>query len=544
MIFLLSTILSCEVSQRPNINNELPELIIDFDSCDPDTGCTVFFPITGVQQNFANPSGLLSKQLSALESPILTAGGPLNFRFTSVKLSRPWLLYTQDDVINQREVPEEWFDRDLSCAYTGGGFFGYLRCDNFYPIGPMQLLGEVVSSSSPRFTVGAQISERDFGSLTFVFAQVRLVETIRPCGNNSEFTTYQNMLNCRNAYLLSGANVITLPKGSGGFGDGNGSYVPFAPENFRPSTRSYICPTGFNCDPDLNWFLVSCPGAPNGLETCTWLSPIITTTNPAAVGNEYDSNGVSMQSIALDPNSPNYPTDRLTKGRLLWSGTLPTTYNFFQANGNNPRNSSPESYNYYHLISNFTKTEQNNQGGTPDISGPLILKPGATSGTVLSITNGIGNINLNNYNAVMTSDNICKTIAASSSPFISGKSVYQWQIPSYPMLYTLTGGKNNIASTCEPGNPGYDENALALCNFSFPGGTKTNAGFRAIDSLPGFFQGVTTPSALLSSSVAITTGPETYLWALENGLPGGLAGILTNLNTSTNSLVRCVSTTW
>ncbi len=552
-------VFSCKQGENQNAINvsELPPLQIDFDTCNIDTGCTVTFP-TSIPLTSFTTQVLFKKENSRI--PLKLQNAAATVEITDLTLFTPYFFYTIEDVQNKRQVPESLFKREVECELaptsTGIFFLQTVKCTNFFTIGAMRIEGEVTATQSPTLAIGAQVSNEVFGQiLASISAGARRIELQPACGQNPDLTTYQNIIQCSIFYgaaIAGTTNVITLPNGSSGFGNGDGTYTPFSPIN-ASTAQTIPCPAGFNCNPDQNWFLTRCPGAPVGapsnLNQCSWLSPIITTDNTAAQIGEFDSNGIPMNTIALNPTSPTYADDRLNKGRLLWSGQLSSQYNVFEANGKNPRGTSPESYNLYKTIDNVTPPTQINQGsGTIAPIGPLIYKPGATSPNAFSITDGPGNINLTNYNAVSSAENICNRISATGSTIISNNAIYNWQIPSYPMLYTLTGGLNTIGASCEPGGVAFNSNLKAFCNFQGAGATKTVEGFRAIDSLPGFFFQSTTPSGLISSSISDTVGPDTTLWIFSNGAPplttqAGL--VLTDDQfTDEDYDVRCVSTTW
>ncbi len=542
VVFLL--ILGCKAGLNESANSDaLPPLIVDFDSCKPlDGGCTVYFRTTGPVSSFTSPFQL--SKIFGSKKQKLAASPNATISLTSVTMTNPNLFYTDDDVVSQREVPEEWFSRTLECTYAEGTFFGVrftrlVKCENFFPVGAVAMTGVVTSSQVPSVLTGAQLLPKDLRIIYGISQALRFSDSVVPCGNNSAFTTYQNLALCNATYAGNNPSYTILPKSSAGFGNAMGGSTPFT------TIRGTQCPTGFNCEPDKNWFLVSCPGTASTLDSCSWLSPIITTDNPAAGVGGYDSNLVSMTDLALDPNSTTYAQDRLTKGRFLWSGTLPQNYNFFEANGKNARMTSPDpSYNFYPLVSQFIKLLQQNQGGTPDMNGPLILAPGFVSGTVPVMANGAANIYLNAYNAVNSTINVCQTAQNNSSSSLpqSSLSTYNWQVPSYPMLYTLTGGGTSTEHFCEVGGNGYDSDGRAVCNIALSGVSQFAAGFRAIDPLPGFFSDANFLETLISSSVSDPADPGVaVLTNTDAPLRKGSVGFIPS---DQKSSVKCVSTIW
>ncbi len=532
----------CKSKNLPNMRATLPPLVIDYNSCTPTGGCTVYLSQISNQSLLQQVSMKLAQKTLFSEGskpPILATNPAVSINFTDITLSEPNLFYTLNDVNQSRQMPSEWFPRQRQCEERNIGLFPgfsfkFIECKNFMPIGTMVMVGTVTSSQSSSFLVGAQISNQQTSILADKFSLIPIIPgfTVYPCGTSETYTTYQNMYQCNIVY--SSLFEVSSAKPGAGFGNGLGGYVPFANEKTPNS-----CPVGSNCDPDQNWFLTSCPDYANDLNQCSWLSPIITTDNPAAGTGGYDSNLVPMANLALDPNSSTYSTDRLTKGRLLWSGEIADAsqnniFNFFEVNGNNPRNTSPDaSYNFYAFLGDTNKAIQQNQGGTSDMFGPLILAPGSVSATVPVIDNSF----LSLYNMVGV-NNICEVQSQSNSLPPSTISTYNWQIPSYSMMYTLTGG-GATTPYCEQGGDGFIQNLYSICNFSGPFSNKIVHGFRAMDSLPGFLSVSNFPEYLMSSSL-VEEGVTWIFGKRDSSTLGSLDIAGLDLKTK----VRCSSSTW
>jgi len=229
-----------------------------------------------------------------------------------------------------------------------------------------------------------------------------------------------------------------------GYGNGNSTFT-----NFAPGNQSSI---------DKIWFLVSCSDdCIAKSEDGFWLSPVMTSSNPAVGPDQFDSNGVAMSTYA--------------DGRMLWSGVSAGTMNFFVANGSNPRDTGDASYDYYKTINTNTMSTQQNATGTPDINGPLIYNP--DSPNTPKLTSGS-----TEWGSVTYSGSICSGNGSGAPTLLSGTQ-YDWQMPSYPMVMTLTGGDSS-GNYCETGS-GFTFNRKALCN-----GGNLKLGFRAIDPIPSF----------------------------------------------------------
>lgn len=217
------------------------------------------------------------------------------------------------------------------------------------------------------------------------------------------------------------------------------------------------------------WFLVSCPERAQSSQNCSWLSPILQPDNPALSEGEFDSNGIAMSQYA--------------NHRLLWSGATVREYNFFQANEADATHLKFFNYDEYPYV------------------GESIMPKRTTATKKIA-------------------RNICRT--GSGGNLFDSKSPYNWQMPSYPMLLTLTGG-----NYCDKGGVGYEQNWKAICN----GGSDAR-GFRAI-LIPGLVR-----NYLLSSSV----DPVNNIIWVFNGENGNMN--VDTLDDTFSVRVRCVSASW
>lgn len=218
---------------------------------------------------------------------------------------------------------------------------------------------------------------------------------------------------------------------------------------------------------EAEWFLVNCPQGQSVPQSCSWLSPILHDNNPALASGQFDTNGIAMSQYK--------------ENRLLWSGVAPKTFTFFQANGGQSNNTKIFKYTEYPLIDETIMAKN--------------------SGSTKSVT-----------------QSICQT--GKNLGLFSTNSSYHWQMPSYPMIMTLTG-----PSYCDVGGIGYSQDWKSFCN-----GGATPRGYRAT-LVPGFIK-----NYLWSSSL----DPVNNVAWIFNGTDGGVdVDVLDN-----NNYVRCVSASW
>jgi len=230
---------------------------------------------------------------------------------------------------------------------------------------------------------------------------------------------------------------------------------------------------------EIYWFLVSCPAGVNiTAEQCAWLSPIIHSWNIALSSGEFDSNGVPMK---------NYENSR-----FLWSGTSYSNgkrkdYDFFSANGKKDN------------LSEYTQYPYINQNTMPKQKGK----------------------------ARLDKNDVCYI---GEDPILFGQNdPYEWQMPSYPMMLTLTG-----APYCARNGRGYDQNWEAFCNAGNAG-----EGFNALHSVFGF-------SDQYWSSSLDTNYKIAWIFNGAGGRSGkGSGGGLADIDALyTKNAVRCVTTKW
>ncbi len=281
------------------------------------------------------------------------------------------------------------------------------------------------------------------------------------CGQGG--TTVQRMFDC--------SERVAFFAGAGAYGDPAVAFTPGTP--------------------DPNWFLVGCPeftgttvGTDTTVQQCAWLSPVIVDANPVV--------GINVNgSMVKDTTSPDLGPNGAI--RLLWSGSLGNsdTYTFYEANGTN--GSMLANCNGSGLCAQYNS-------GTPTYK----------FNDFIATNNGGG----------VSEPNLCTTQLAANDNSFSGMNTgtFEWIVPSYPMLMTLTGGSSCMSGTTS-----------ATCN---------DSGFSAIsNSVPQFDQTGTNKAALWSSSVF-----DSDLGWLFSG-DGGFGDVL-NVDLDIDLGVRCVSAAW
>lgn len=272
----------------------------------------------------------------------------------------------------------------VSCAFTDDS---YVECSNFAPIGSEFTMKGMLHENNGNDEIPVEFDDVKISPL-------KNPSTTQQCGLFG--TTYQRIFDCS-----------MRVKDYAGFGndDENNGFIPF------------VLGTS---DPTQNWFLVSCPTTND--DNCSWLSPTIieqnssiNKKNPAVDTGEYDS--------------LNRPMSDYIGQRFLWSGRSTSLYNFFEANGKNPYNDPDPNahFDYY--------PSQENEEIYPTrnvIYNPLsTLSPKITSDT---------DIVKNTYTAAQNTKSLCSSATSDNKiPVIPGFE-YEWQMPSYPMILSITGG--------------------------------------------------------------------------------------------------------
>jgi len=336
----------------------------------------------------------------------------VNLTILSITLNKPSLL---QDIPGT--VPEHWYDQVLNCTTNGT----QISCPHFRPI-------------AHNFSILGSINDEDIIiDITVENHQPKLFQSCDHAHCGQFGTTVQRIFDCSQKV-----------ENYAGFGDGAGGFTPFV--------------SGDN--PDKNWFLVSSDGS--GKDRCFWLSPKMDKSNPAAQKDEFDTNQVPMMIYAQSP---------MTQGRFLWSGKTSQRYDFFEANGYNPLQSSEPSYAYYKFIA------KDSDKITP-YNGPIYnpnYKPWFPFFyDIISVQYAP------QWSSIKYSESLCEN-GFIESELLSGEA-YHWQMPSYPMLMTLTGGADKSDkrnAVCE--DNGRDVTQKSLCN-----GGEEILGFRAVDEIPNF----------------------------------------------------------
>lgn len=441
------------------------------DSTCPSTGgCALSFTCDPSLQNQTIWSKLTSNLSKIFRAPVST---PITIN--TLTINQPALLQASAGA-----APTNWYTSSIDCTTDGTN----INCPAFLPIASdFQIVGTLGTQSlTLNVTVDNQLTP---GSTT-------------QCGQVG--TTVERMFDCS-----------MRVENFAGFGTGTGvapGFTAFVPGN-----------------PDPNWFLVSCPGTDN--QACFWLSPVMSSSNPALGADQFDSNGVPMSSY--------------NGSRFLWSGTSGNSgngYNFFEANGKDPRNTAgnpDSSYDYY-------------PGDDYEVmftfNGP-IYRPGSSSSPTID-----NSFYFNIWNAVSYPASLCQTMSLPDVTLLPG-SAYQWQMPSYPMIMTLTGGySHNPAisdhASCEPPNGQfYNDNYKGYCNIG-PGLSPSSEplGFRAIDPVPGFSTAYNQTATFWSSSVSGVYGAFTFRGGPGSGSVGEILLYGENGEGQPANWIRCVSATW
>ncbi len=343
---------------------------------------------------------------------------------------------------------------------------GFMKCRKFFPIADKFTLIGFSENNNVHIEVKVQNKTSNI--------QENCEETV--CGQAG--TTVQRMFDCSKRV-----------KNFAGFGDGLGGFSSFIPG-----------------EPDNNWFLVSSLGT--GQDSCTWLSPILKNSNPVLGKNEFDTHGNKLVDYM---NSS-------TQGRFLWAGKSSKSYNFFEANGKNPLNTENASYPFY----KFSASSKNifSMNGS-------IYYPGCNAFICkLPWTKVISKNASTDWQKIQHEKNICESEELQSS-LLSGTE-YLWQMPSYPMILTLTGGGKQDR-TCE--RNGDLINEKGLCN-----GGLDQLGFRASDQIPGFTP-TTGPGRSFFWSSSVATDGMAYMFTEARGNVAGSPF-------DTSYPVRCVSAVW
>lgn len=471
--FLLSSLflVSCHKERVNNEPTPPPPLTsctstsnLDFSVCSAIDGCTLEFTcdlLTTKNKHLVN-------KFTQYMSEIFKASEPVTINITSLTINQPALLQAAPGV-----APSNWYTQSIPCTQDGNN----VTCANFLPIANDFTLNGTLGD----IPLDLNITVQNGGSLATNCGDVQ-------CGLNG--TTVERMFDCS----MRVANYA-------GYTDNTQVEHLFAPGD----------------TPDPNWFLVSSPSASDA-QQCFWLAPVITNSNPAAGTDQFDSNGIEIASYA---NSD-------TQGRLLWSGVSSVNYNFFLANGNNPRNSTPDaSYDYYSFIDDNTMASQ--QNGNPLIYRPQQFSPLPTltpiicAGTDDPCYDASGSGDESIYNAYVNpslnySQSLCSTNNVTGIELLTASSTYLWQMPSYPMVMTITGG-GTLCSLNTGDNAAYCNGAAG----------NTGIGFYAAGNIPGMQDGIWTSSVRTPGiSWAFSDG------STDLGLSMGISGMA----------VRCVSAIW
>lgn len=529
-----SVFITISCTQSEIVNNIT---YIDFNNCDPVLGCTVTFPfVTSPLKTLGSlvPSSLTADTSLGWDINQITINQAFGLWKKGAQQTLPLLPFTPittntifpDDYRAEQRSP--WMENTLNCQVsnkrgqttcnlddnfndTTGCF---VTCTGFYPIATNFTLNGSIQRNGP------------FGPTRSPLTQTFIVTLSSPnkggtdatCGYlaNTPVTTYQRIFDC-----------YAKVQKSAGFGNLNQGSTPFI--------ASDICTSGMQiCDPDLNWFLVYSPTT--NPDDRFWLSPVLKADNPVVgINQQMTIAPFRYFTESYDTFKAGWKMSSIIGQRLLWSGVSKNPYNFFQANGTSPYDlgkSNDAGYGYYSEESRGQIAIQNINSIIPDT--PSLCDP--ISGTCAWFYNPDSTLHprldsdyKTSYNSPLLNEySICDRVKLPmiSDPILLSEivtfknnttgEVYEWQMPSYPMVMTLTGGDDYCDTTAST--------QLAVCNPD---------GFRAISEIPGFnFSGAT--SGILWSSSVLNSY---HSWLFFYSTVGG-----TELENSYH--VRCVSAAW
>lgn len=489
------------------------EVTIDYSSCTADAGCKLTFACNNpaVMTSFFNAPNKLKKSRTLKnenESELvftIDSRQPDNY-VKSIDPKFPAILEKISNV-NKKNIPSNWYiykktendpqtTLELKCQPTAN--FD-IECVGFAPVGAQLAMS------------GTLIDNRQYSQMKVVLNKITInpLKTLSStsstkCGQFG--TTYQRIFDCSQRV-----------KNYAGFGTGksDNGFTPFALGNSDPDS---------NNDPDKNWFLVSCPNdQSNPNNDCFWLSPTMTTKNPWNASDTMEN--PSLKDGEYD--SLNNPMKQYIGKRLLWSGLFvgeqgKSSYNFFAANGKDPYKDAPTAEPHYDLYPII------------QLQDPAVRTADGIYTPISSKQPKISSDFKNVYNNVSYLQSVCQSKEKTN---LLSDVVYKWQMPSYPMALTLTGGGSCQQSNCLCEQP--NRQAPALCH---------PYGFRAVSALPGFAQN----SFMLSSVGNIPESKEDlfykpFVFSADDGTNGTGGMISPGINdiTFANELpVRCVSTQW
>lgn len=319
---------------------------------------------------------------------------------------------------NPGDIDSKWWSNETSLTCNRAG--NTITCTNFFPVSDKFAL-------KGSFRVGATDVPVELSTVT-VNSNNPPSETIVSCGfaYSANATTAQRLYNCSKKV-----------KNFAGLGNGDGTVKYFDQSKQR-------CPTSgvdSTCNADKNWFLIYCYDTIG--DHCTWLTPVIQPDNPLVTdGNKQLLSPVGGKNAQ--------PISQFVNQRFLWSGTLDDNYDLADAVDFHRTILGDCYYNIYSVVSA-------NGGGN---RGQVAARVGVDKDPPC-------NKQQQSHPSVCTKD--MKTLLQSQ--------VYQWNLPSYPLLLMITGGNNG---QCETGGKSLPYTCLSVERAT------PYFGFRATDPIPGF----------------------------------------------------------
>lgn len=516
LIFIIITlyigVVACHVTDRESI----PIVTLNLKNCNPQSGCVLRINGTfSVSNSPLNALSLKFKDLfktqktkeqifSASSEKLVVCGIQINessglFRHGESQGNNS-LSTTPTDCQNAEIT---WLPKEMACEYfqtqKSASTFQYsAECPNYFPIGTNFTFSFMPPNLSPFQTISPPaVQIVVFNTSSFAGDTIT---KLAQCGQWNEIpnaTTYQRLFDCQN-----------VNNHSAGIGNSENSVTYFQKALNSPACMdSTDINSNTNCNPDKNWFLVACDANQN----CIWLSPVLTANNPVvSTPGQYatllEQPDPSFENFSLIPMS-NYQNTR-----LLWSSRI-SGLSFFEANGktallkpNGELIDNIYTYWYYPVINSSTMAFQNINS---DSEGS-IFAPSAEN-IMNNLMPRIADFYQSSYDTVSSDTSFCKLL---NRP----ESVYNWQMPSYPMIMTLTGGGICTA------NP----DAVGRCN---------PQGFKAFNQIPNFRYKV------WSSSV----GSSEFAWIFDGSSGGSMGAVQLfpfDITFGEGPNTLCVSTVW
>lgn len=485
-----------------------------------------------------NSASGCSVQFSCKGLPAHLNGANVSIALSSVYINHPYLLKDTPGYADP-----SWYNGSaLSCQIVNNN----VSCSNFLPIAADSSLNLSLTDSYGSYSLAVPVQvNANHNNCPIPVGPATPNFNNAACGLAG--SVVQRMFDCStNGQYVSGIGTGAIDNGYTAFD------VTYSGYNSGPSCNSSL-------DPKDKWFLVSCPDSIQ--EHCFWLSPTLTQSSSAVSYPNPNSSNPQIYTDFYDSFHEKLST--YVGRRILWSGSDNSQdMSFFKAAGKKsfpaqyPPSvgvgvSTPNFYDYYF----FTVSQLNMPAPlivyiAPPLPNPPFLFDSICPSTLGAYPTCLSNPNTNiyaNYNVVTNTQDLCTTNQLSGVTLPSFGGV-QWQVPSYPMLLTLSGG--GLGQNGSQPEQRFCENGIAITSPSVPSsnyqqpeclqqGVGNFQGFRAISNFPGFSR----TNYLLSSSI----GAYKYTWLFYPDF-GRIAGadnkaMLQTVNTSSGGplALRCAA---